>query len=676
MTTGGLVRVHRGLVLAVFACTAVMSLVVAGSARATTRTLTVTSFADTDQNGVGSCSSGGSCTLREAVNQANLDTGDTISLQAGTYTLDSSYGALTLTANATLTGLGASSTIISGGNATEIMFIDAPASVSVSDMTLEDGNSGGDEGGAVLINPGASLAISSSVLSGNTSTTDGGAIEDEGTLSVTGSSMTANTGSDGGAIDLDSGTSTPASATVTGSTLSGNQATSTGGAIRVESFSSTGTGTTLTVTSSTLTDNTSGLAGGAIEDSNGGDPAQISITDSTITDNTATGVYGGGGVYLGNGATADQVVNDTIVGNKATGTGSGGGDVLLGGGVAPVFENTIVADGTALSGPDCSASVTDGGHNLDDADGCGFTAAPTGTDLVNTAPDLGPLQSNGGPTETMALLAGSPAINAGSNTGCPATDQRGVPRPQGGTCDIGAYESAPPVPGTAGASLVGAVDAVIAAPVANPDVQAGTVAFQYGTSTAYTTTTSGQALPASTPATTYAAVLSGLAPGTVYHFRVVASDPDGTVYGPDEQFTTATAAPLPPPVLPTNVFTFGKVKVSSSGKLTVSLGAPDAGSFTAKATFSVRKTVTTHKGKKKIVKHVTTTYTFGTGSVKSTGKSTVEIGISLKGSAAKELKKLGSAKVTIAVTFTPTGGVSHKQSTTVEVKRSHRGKYS
>ena len=77
------------------------------------------------------------------------------------------------------------------------------------------------------------------------------------------------------------------------------------------------------------------------------------------------------------------------------------------------------------------------GHNLDSENSCQFNG--TG-DLINTNPRLGPLQDNGGPTFTHALLQDSPAVDAGDNNGAPATDQRGVSRPQGSTVDIGAYE--------------------------------------------------------------------------------------------------------------------------------------------------------------------------------------------------------------------------------------------
>jgi hypothetical protein len=84
-----------------------------------------------------------------------------------------------------------------------------------------------------------------------------------------------------------------------------------------------------------------------------------------------------------------------------------------------------------------SAAITSGGHNLSSDSTCGFTA---GGDLQNTNPLLGPLATNGGPTPTYALLPGSPAFDTGPNTGCPATDQRGITRPQGIRCDIGAFE--------------------------------------------------------------------------------------------------------------------------------------------------------------------------------------------------------------------------------------------
>jgi hypothetical protein len=111
-----------------------------------------------------------------------------------------------------------------------------------------------------------------------------------------------------------------------------------------------------------------------------------------------------------------------------------------------VVRNTIVANSLSL-GSNCSGSMTSKGHNLSSDGSCPFTN--TG-DLNNTDPMLGPLQNNGGPTETMALPPGSPAVDAGNPSGCTdgaghllTTDQRGMPRhdrEDTGGCDIGAYE--------------------------------------------------------------------------------------------------------------------------------------------------------------------------------------------------------------------------------------------
>ncbi|NIO68304.1 MAG: hypothetical protein GTN71_04430, partial [Anaerolineae bacterium] len=99
-----------------------------------------------------------------------------------------------------------------------------------------------------------------------------------------------------------------------------------------------------------------------------------------------------------------------------------------------LLQNTIVAyNGTA----NCSGGLTSNGYNLDSGNTCGFSA--TG-DQQNTDPLLGPLADNGGDTLTHALLGGSPAIDKGTCVAGITTDQRGVTRPQGDDCDMGAYE--------------------------------------------------------------------------------------------------------------------------------------------------------------------------------------------------------------------------------------------
>jgi hypothetical protein len=121
------------------------------------------------------------------------------------------------------------------------------------------------------------------------------------------------------------------------------------------------------------------------------------------------------------------------------------------GGIGNVFGGTVAAEDSLIAahsgGPNCSglSSGSDGGYNLDDGASCGFSTA--NNSLPNTDPLLDPagLKNNGGPTQTIALLPGSPAIDVipTAVNGCGtilASDQRGVSRPQGSGCDMGAFE--------------------------------------------------------------------------------------------------------------------------------------------------------------------------------------------------------------------------------------------
>jgi hypothetical protein len=174
------------------------------------------------------------------------------------------------------------------------------------------------------------------------------------------------------------------------------------------------------------------------------------IRNSTLANNairaradpaSGTAQSRGGGAYLGAGDVL--LLNSTVARNSVH--GSGHLDFVQGGGFrrdsgTVKVESTILALNTAITGKNCYGTVSSGGHNLlNSTNGCTFASKPS--DQLNKDPKLGPLADNGGPTRTLALLNGSPAINRIPKPACKVqTDQRGVHRPQGPACDEGSFE--------------------------------------------------------------------------------------------------------------------------------------------------------------------------------------------------------------------------------------------
>jgi hypothetical protein len=264
---------------------------------------------------------------------------------------------------------------------------------------------------------GTLVTVTNTVISGNTASvySASGLVNGFGTMVVSDSIISGNLSSGGATFGAVSNLSTMV---LIDSTVADNQGpTGVGGVYN-------GRGATLDISGCTISGN-QGEYGGLYND------GTASATNSTIAFNTATEL--GGGIYSA-GAAVLSLVNCTVAGNSAG--PFGGGIFTSSSGTNLRLLNTIVANNSADAGPDISGTVVSLGHNLisNTSGAAGFVDS----DLLNVDPQLGPLQDNGGPTLTMALQAGSAAINAGDSNGAPGTDQRGVARDA--MPDIGAYE--------------------------------------------------------------------------------------------------------------------------------------------------------------------------------------------------------------------------------------------
>jgi hypothetical protein len=344
--------------------------------------LIVTSSADTHQTGL--------LTLREALTQANTDaTGG----QSDTIQFDSALAGATIT----LTGgplelSGASSTatemidggrliILSGNNASRVFTVDTGVTATLAGLTLTNGNATNGSGGG-LYNAGT-LTVTATTLAGNFAT-DGGGLYNGGTLTLQGSTLAGNSALYGGGIENDG------TLTVSDSTLWGNSATSFGGGLWTTAFA----------------------------------PAAVTLTNDTITANRAdaAGLGGqGGGLFVDPGSTAAPVLHNTLIGGNlggVSGTSPDDVDGALDGG----SNFNLIGDGSGMTGIN---------------DGAGGNQVGSASNPID--PLLGPLSNHGGPTQTVPLMAGSPALDTGDSGQLGTTDQRGVVR--SGGVNIGAYQA-------------------------------------------------------------------------------------------------------------------------------------------------------------------------------------------------------------------------------------------
>jgi predicted outer membrane repeat protein len=379
-------------------------------------TITVTSLLD-DNAG---------CTLRNAVRSSSegASVGGCAAGGASNTIVFASSGTITLNGAAlniyhnslNIVGNGAAATVIDAQNLNHVfdnLDPGVPAAISIAwqNLTIKRGNatSAGvgafSSAGAIFVDTRTTATLSNCVVSGNQAQSSGGAIENRGTLSINDCTFDSNAAAGQGGAIRNIGT-----LSISGSTFSTNNANS-GGAIWHSSGSAS---QTLTVTNSTFVGNSAATSGGAIAADDTSSIGSVTLSHVTVTGNVSAG--SGGGVYTNNGA-------------KFT------------------VDRTILALNSASTGPDCAAgagnSLTSAGYSVfGTLVGCPVTG-PATNDVV-AAPNLGGLTNNGGPTQTVALLAGSVGIDIAP---CSASvDQRGLARPFGAACDAGAFELQPAPP--------------------------------------------------------------------------------------------------------------------------------------------------------------------------------------------------------------------------------------
>jgi hypothetical protein len=333
--------------------------------------------------------------------------GETITfspLSPCTIVLNPVNGPLVIDRNLTIAGNGTARTVIDGGGAVRVFTINPGVTATINGVTIRNGRD----------------LPSDPALAGT-----GGGILNQGTLTVADSAITGNvargsiSGSPGGA---GGGIASTGTLTLVRSTVSGNAAQA----------------------AIPILGGEAGIGGGIAS------TGTLTILNSTVSDNDAFatlmfGVGVGGGV-ASTGGTA-SIVSSTLAFNRAGFIPPGGsGNELAGAGGTITVRSTIVAPIPLFVPHACSGAIGSLGRNLEPGASCGFAAAG---DVSGVDPRLVALRDNGGPTATVALLPGSPAIDGGDPAACPAADQRGVPRLDGGSgtvrCDIGAFEFRSPI---------------------------------------------------------------------------------------------------------------------------------------------------------------------------------------------------------------------------------------
>jgi hypothetical protein len=349
---------------------------------------------NTDDSGPGS--------LRKTLNSVCVNGTVTFDPALAGQTITLLTGPLTLGKNVQIDGSAAPGLTVSGNNSDRVFIVNAGVTASIRYLTIANGY-GWQLAGGILNN--GSLTLDHAVVTQNRMETNAGEFWQGGGAIYNGEGATFNL------ID---------------SAVKDNHAGWSGGGI-YSYFN-----TTNHILRSTISGNVSNDVGGGIRSL-----GDFTITDSTISGNQSTGWHGGA-IFHTDG---DMSVSyTTVVGN--IGPDWAPSAIFVGSftDAVPSFtiNNSIVASNQWYSCDHWTGNMkfSSGGYNLFGDDSC----VPTATDQIISDPQVGPLADNGGPTWTHALLPGSPALNAANNAVCSATDQRGIVRPQGPQCDIGAFE--------------------------------------------------------------------------------------------------------------------------------------------------------------------------------------------------------------------------------------------
>jgi hypothetical protein len=405
------------------------------------QTYTVTNTSDSGGSGDGS--------LRGEVIAANAHSGaDGIVFASGlTGTITFSGGGIVITDPVDIEGPGPTQITIAQTSAHRVVDIEMPGAepVTIAGLHIANGTapSGGlDAGiGGNIFNSHSNLTLANDLITGGNAETDGGIASFEGPLTLRSSTVSGNHAEDDAGLSV--GGDPGADWTIQSSTIAGNTASAYNGGLYGQIL---GSGS---IEDSTIAGNTAkGKAGGGLNAIGSG---RIVVRNSTIAGNTAS--EEAGGLEVDGTVTIED---STIAANHADGDGGG---IRAVGAPGLTLVDTIVAGNTAAVGPDIndlSTGVSSAFSLVGNTSNAKLTETVAGSDLLGVDPQLGPLQDNGGPTQTMALSPSSPAVNKGG--GALPADQRGDARPVlypgvanssapgANGADIGAFELQPPSP--------------------------------------------------------------------------------------------------------------------------------------------------------------------------------------------------------------------------------------